>query len=430
MADEPSRRKLLPEASGAQDEDFAAVERGEARVGEVLANMRAARGLEIADIAAHLRIRDIYLAAIESGDVSRLPGPTYAIGFVRSYANFLGLNGEQAVRLFKGEREGEADKAALNFPEPVAESRIPRGALLFISMILVVAAYGGWYYVSSRDEKIADLVPQVPQAMKPATPEAPPGAAKAPAADQPAASGATTSDPAPTPATTTAGEPAAQTSAAPAAQSSAAPAAQTSAAPAAQTSAVPAVTAEKKVEPVAPAPAVPPAAVPAAAPVAQSAPAASAPAAQTAAPSVPGPAPQAARPAEPAAPVVSAPSTPAGSASAGNQSSAASAGNQSSAASAANQSSAASAAIEIRAKGDSWVQIRGQGGRVVVMRIFRTGDTFKVPDEKGLTLMTGNAGAIEILVDGKPVPAIGPFGAVRRDVALDPAKLRAGAAAR
>lgn len=63
------------------------------------------------------------------------------------------------------------------------------------------------------------------------------------------------------------------------------------------------------------------------------------------------------------------------------------------------------------------------------MRIFRTGDTYKVPDEKSLTLMTGNAGAIEIAVDGRVVPAIGPFGAVRRDVALDPERLKAGTAA-
>jgi cytoskeleton protein RodZ len=93
-----------------------------------------------------------------------------------------------------------------------------------------------------------------------------------------------------------------------------------------------------------------------------------------------------------------------------------------------NQTAAVRTAVEIRAKADSWVQIRGPGGRVVVMRIFRAGDSFRVPDEEGLTLMTGNAGAIEITVDGAAVPAIGPFGAVRRDVALDPERLRAGTA--
>ena len=93
------------------------------------------------------------------------------------------------------------------------------------------------------------------------------------------------------------------------------------------------------------------------------------------------------------------------------------------------QTASAPAAIEIRAKADSWVQVRGADGRVVVMRILRKGDSYKVPDEKGLTLMTGNAGAIEIAVDGDLVPPIGPFGAVKRDVSLDAARLKAGTAA-
>jgi cytoskeleton protein RodZ len=339
MADEPSKRKVLPEtASG--DGDFAAVAQGEARVGDVLANLREARGIELADIASHLRIREQYLASIESGDLSHLPGPTYAIGFVRSYANFLGLDGDEAVRLFKGERDGDAQKATLNFPEPLSESRIPRGALLFVSLVLALVAYGGWYYLSSRDMELADLVPQVPQSMGPDAPAT--TAAKPDAATPPAAVAAAPAAPAP------------------------APAAAPPAAPA----------------PVVSAPAPAPASAPTPAPT-----------------PAPSPAPVAAAPAAPA-PAASAP-----------------------------QTASASAAIEIRAKGDSWVQIRGQGGRVVVMRIFRTGDTYKVPDEKGLTLMTGNAGAIEIAVDGRVVPAIGPFGAVRRDVALDPERLKVGTAA-
>jgi cytoskeleton protein RodZ len=396
MADEPSKRKVLPDSQNGDGGDFAAVVQGEARVGDVLAHMRAARGIELGEIASHLRIREQYLVAIESGDLSHLPGPTYAIGFVRSYANFLGLDGDEAVRLFKGEREGDAQKAALNFPEPVSESRIPRGALLFVSLVLALVAYGGWYYLSSRDMQLADLVPQVPQSMNPGTPAgetAKPDAA-APAQPAPAASApaAPSSEPAtPAPVTAEADKKAKEAMPAPV-QSSAptptpAPAAATQPAPAA----APAQPAPVAAAPVAPAPAPAPTPAPAA-----PAPAASAPAPTPA----PAPAPAPAAP----APVASAPQ-------------------------AAPQTAAVSAAIEIRAKGDSWVQIRGQGGRVVVMRIFRTGDTYKVPDEKGLTLMTGNAGAIEIAVDGKVVPAIGPFGAVRRDVALDPERLKAGTAA-
>jgi cytoskeleton protein RodZ len=61
-------------------------------------------------------------------------------------------------------------------------------------------------------------------------------------------------------------------------------------------------------------------------------------------------------------------------------------------------------------------------------QILRQGNIYKVPREQGLMLTTGNAGGLEILVDGVKVPTLGPFGAVRRDVALDPARLKSGTA--
>jgi cytoskeleton protein RodZ len=45
-------------------------------------------------------------------------------------------------------------------------------------------------------------------------------------------------------------------------------------------------------------------------------------------------------------------------------------------------------------------------------------------------MRTGNAGALEISVDGRPAPPLGRIGAVRRNVLLDPQALIAGTAAR
>jgi cytoskeleton protein RodZ len=87
-----------------------------------------------------------------------------------------------------------------------------------------------------------------------------------------------------------------------------------------------------------------------------------------------------------------------------------------------------SSKIVVRAKTDSWIQIRNESGNLVMTRILRAGDSYAVPPTKGLQLMTGNAGALEILVDGTAVPPIGPFGAVRRGVSLDADNLRKGPA--
>ncbi|HJO68756.1 MAG TPA: DUF4115 domain-containing protein, partial [Rhodospirillales bacterium] len=85
--------------------------------------------------------------------------------------------------------------------------------------------------------------------------------------------------------------------------------------------------------------------------------------------------------------------------------------------------------IVVRAKMSSWIQVRDDAGNQLLMtRLMRAGDTYRVPDRRGLRLLTGNAGALEILVGGEEAPAIGPVGAVRRDVALDPQRLLNGTA--
>lgn len=68
-------------APGAMD---AAVE-----LGERLRRSREARGLSIEDVAEVLKFRADYVEALEYGEIRQLPA-TYAIGFLRSYADFLG----------------------------------------------------------------------------------------------------------------------------------------------------------------------------------------------------------------------------------------------------------------------------------------------------------------------------------------------------
>jgi cytoskeleton protein RodZ len=63
-------------------------------VGSQLRAAREAQGLTIAQVFKATRIKPVYLEALEANRISALPGPVQARGFVRSYANYLGLNGE------------------------------------------------------------------------------------------------------------------------------------------------------------------------------------------------------------------------------------------------------------------------------------------------------------------------------------------------
>ena len=84
--------------------------------------------------------------------------------------------------------------------------------------------------------------------------------------------------------------------------------------------------------------------------------------------------------------------------------------------------------VVLRFTGDTWVQVKERGGEALLTKVMRAGETYPVPNRGNLVLNTGNAGRIEILVDGSDVPPIGGPGSVRKDVPLDPDLLMAGPA--
>ena len=86
--------------------------------------------------------------------------------------------------------------------------------------------------------------------------------------------------------------------------------------------------------------------------------------------------------------------------------------------------------VVIRATADSWIQIRDARQSVLLTRVLKAGESCRAPARPGLSMRTGNAGGLEITVDGVPAPPIGQRGMVRRNVALDGHALLAGSAVR
>jgi cytoskeleton protein RodZ len=84
------------------------------------------------------------------------------------------------------------------------------------------------------------------------------------------------------------------------------------------------------------------------------------------------------------------------------------------------------ARVMLRFTGDTWVQVKERGGDALLTKVMRAGDVYPVPDRGNLILNTGNAGRIDILVDGIEVPSIGGPGSVRKEVPLDPDLLKSG----
>jgi cytoskeleton protein RodZ len=84
---------------------------------------------------------------------------------------------------------------------------------------------------------------------------------------------------------------------------------------------------------------------------------------------------------------------------------------------------AADSRVTLRAKSISWVQVRGGDNEILITRTLRAGDTYHLPNRPDMVMMTGSAGGLEVLVDGKPMPPLGAAGEVRRNIPLDPEKL-------
>lgn len=133
-----------------------------ADIGALLRASRIRRGEGLRDVADQLRIRFVHLESIEDGRFDELPGTTYAIGFVRTYAEHLGLDGEEIVRRFKSAERGSPGEVDLVFPSIIPEHSVPGGAIVMVGLLVAVVGYGSWYFLSSRDVVVSDTVPPLP----------------------------------------------------------------------------------------------------------------------------------------------------------------------------------------------------------------------------------------------------------------------------
>ena len=71
-------------------------------LGEYLKRTRETKGKTIEEVVDATKIRSRYLKAIEDGDFKVLPGIVYARGFVRGYADHLGLDGAKIANQYLG----------------------------------------------------------------------------------------------------------------------------------------------------------------------------------------------------------------------------------------------------------------------------------------------------------------------------------------
>jgi cytoskeleton protein RodZ len=254
-------------------------------VGEILRRARVHYTLSLDDVAATLHIRASQLGALEENRPELLPGRVYAIGFVRAYAEYLGLDGDKMVHLFKVQSIGNrAARPELSLPATASESKAPGVWILATAVFLLASLLTGMVVFGKSHKRGPIPIPAVSHVIE--------GDVTALASQEPLAM------------------------------------------------AVQSAVSAKKTE------------IPSA---------------------IPPPSPS---------------------------------------------------RITVKALDSVWLEIRDARNKPVLSRVLKAGDSYDVPDQPGLKMDTGNAGALEFALDGQITPALGVKGDVLRNVNLNPATLK------
>lgn len=137
-------------------------------VSNMLKEARLAKGLSLEEAEAATSIRKLYLDAVEQGEFGKIPGDVFAKGIIRTYGNFLGLNGPDLVNIYKAQNSGLSKEAVAPQPIRMVEKisispqikaeRVSSGNWLsyvaVLALVIIVAGGIAWFMNNDSSQNI------------------------------------------------------------------------------------------------------------------------------------------------------------------------------------------------------------------------------------------------------------------------------------
>jgi cytoskeleton protein RodZ len=127
-------------------------------IGATLREARKRRKVDLSEVEAAIKIRVRYLQAIENEEWDALPGGAYTRGFIRTYAGYLGLDGERLADDYRRSTVPPGGDRAPKRVEPVptgtrhARSRVSGRLMIAAVCLVLVAVLVGVALIGGSDE--------------------------------------------------------------------------------------------------------------------------------------------------------------------------------------------------------------------------------------------------------------------------------------
>ena len=128
-------------------------------VGETLKGARLAQGLTLEQIAKTLCISRGQLSYIEDNENYTLCD-VYILGFVKLYAQYLGLDAQDLVQKFKDQTVSSSKPHPLIFPAPLPGRGLPSRTILIVSCLAIALLALGWQWINSSTRTLPSFFSQ------------------------------------------------------------------------------------------------------------------------------------------------------------------------------------------------------------------------------------------------------------------------------
>ncbi|MEO8617726.1 MAG: RodZ domain-containing protein [Sphingomicrobium sp.] len=119
--------------------------------GARLREAREAAGMTIEEVATSTRIPVRHLENLEIGDFSKLPAPTYSVGFAKNYAAAVGLDRAEIAEQLRGELGTDRPAAQIDVYEPADPSRAMPKWVIFAALAALLIAVAAFSWLKSRE---------------------------------------------------------------------------------------------------------------------------------------------------------------------------------------------------------------------------------------------------------------------------------------